>query len=98
MHPYPYLASCLARQHAKELRELAERTRRRPSSAARHRHGRALRQRTGWALSPSACGWPTPATAERHEVLAQIVFRVISLWRATTERLDGNLLGIIPGA
>jgi hypothetical protein len=50
MHPHPYLASCLARQHAKELRELAERTRRRPSSAARHRRGRALRQRTGWAL------------------------------------------------
>jgi hypothetical protein len=50
MHPHPYLASCLARQHARELRELAERTRRRPSSTARHRHGRALRQRTGWAL------------------------------------------------
>ena len=48
---HPYLASCLARQQARELRELAERTRRRPTST-RHRrhHGRALRQRTGWAL------------------------------------------------
>jgi len=51
MHPHPYLASCLARQHARELRELAERTRRRPTRTPRRRHhGRALRQRTGWAL------------------------------------------------
>jgi hypothetical protein len=50
MHPHPHLASCLARQHANELRELAEHTRRRPSSTARRRHGRALRQRTGWEL------------------------------------------------
>jgi hypothetical protein len=50
VYPHPDLASSLARQHAKELRELAEHTRRRPSSTPRRGHGRALRQRTGWAL------------------------------------------------
>lgn len=50
MYTHPYLASCLVHQHAKELRELAERSRRRPSGTARRRRGRAFRQRTGWAL------------------------------------------------
>jgi hypothetical protein len=50
MSSHPDLVACLARQHTRELRELAEQRRRRSSAAARPRHGQALRQRTGWAL------------------------------------------------
>jgi hypothetical protein len=46
---HPNQVSYLARQHTKELYELAERRHRPKPPAARH-HGQALRQRTGWAL------------------------------------------------
>ena len=50
MYPHSDQVSYLARQHARELRELAERTRRQPSRTGRRRPGQALRQRTGWVL------------------------------------------------
>jgi hypothetical protein len=50
MSSHPDLIAGLARQHTRELRELAEQRHRQPSPAARRRHGQALRQRTGWAL------------------------------------------------